>query len=385
MPIRVTPTEPLDPQVEDFASESDSDESLESSINENGSESSNGSGLRRPLLRSRYEDLDHTDLLHIIDELEGTRSWTSLREKLWIAVIIHLLIAWYLFYGPKYIYHVRVVDPSVVMKQRAKDLTFLDMPPDLQKKVKPKPSNVISDKDRLAETPHPTLDKKTLQELEAMRRAGPPVPAPAPAEKPAAPATPAPAQPEVAQEKAPTPPAQPLPQNNQAKLEAPPMAPQPQFRTGAANPNQQLQQAMRQAMQGRSGQYSGDMGQGLTPQHQGIQGAVDILSDTMGVDFGPYIQRVIWATKRAWYPIIPDEARSPINKQGKVLIRFRIMPDGSVEDMTLESPSGDVALDRSAWAGITGASPFPPLPKQFKGPFLELRFYFLYNIPPGDE
>ncbi|HEX3663235.1 MAG TPA: cell envelope integrity protein TolA [Acidobacteriaceae bacterium] len=375
MPIRITPTEPLDPLEEEFASDSESDESAESQQDSGGSPT-------RVLRRSRYEGLDHTDLLHVIDELEGTRSWASLREKLWIALIIHMVIAWYLIYGPKYIYHVRVVDPSVVMKQRQKDLTFLDLPPDALKKVRPKPTNVISDKDRLAESQHPTLDRKTLRELEAMRRAGPPVPTPAPAQQPPAPAPP---QPQVAQQKPPTPPAQPLPQNNQAKLEAPPMAPQPTFRTGAADPNQQLQQAMRQAMQGRSGQYGGDMGQGANPQHQGMQGAVDILSDTMGVDFGPYIQRVIWDTKRAWYPLIPEEARAPINKQGKVLIRFRILPDGSVESMQLESPSGDVALDRSAWAGITGASPFPPLPKQFKGPFLELRFYFLYNIEPGDQ
>jgi outer membrane biosynthesis protein TonB len=53
--------------------------------------------------------------------------------------------------------------------------------------------------------------------------------------------------------------------------------------------------------------------------------------------------------------------------------------------MHLEGPSGDVALDRAAWAGITGAAPFPPIPREFKGPFLELRFYFLYNIRPGDE
>ncbi|HEY1807458.1 MAG TPA: cell envelope integrity protein TolA [Acidobacteriaceae bacterium] len=382
MPIRITPTEPLDPPLEEFASESQ--ESADSESGADFSESSSGLGTGVPLRRSRYEGLDHTDLLHVIDELEGGRSWAGLREKLWIAVIIHMLIAWYLIYGPKYIYHVRVVDPSVIMKQRAKDLTFLDLPPDALKKVRPKPTNIISDKDRLAESKHPTIDRKTLQELEAMRHAGPPAPAaaPAPTEQPAAPAPP---QPQVAQQKPPTPPAQPLPQNNQAHLEAPPMAPQPNFRSGAANPNQQLQQAMRQAMQGRSGQYGGDTGQGAPSQHQGMQGAVDILSDTMGVDFGPYIQRVIWDTKRAWYPIIPDEARSPINKQGKVLIRFRIMPDGSVESMTLESPSGDVALDRSAWAGITGASPFPPLPKQFKGPFLELRFYFLYNIDPSEQ
>ncbi len=100
------------------------------------SESSNGSGTGLPLRRSRYEGLDHTDLLHVIDELEGGRGWASLREKLWIALIIHMLIAWYLIYGPKYIYHVRVVDPSVIMKQRAKDLTFLDLPPDALKKIR---------------------------------------------------------------------------------------------------------------------------------------------------------------------------------------------------------------------------------------------------------
>ena len=34
------------------------------------------------------------------------------------------------------------------------------------------------------------------------------------------------------------------------------------------------------------------------------------------------------------------------------------------------------------WGGITGAAPYPPLPKDFKGPFLELRFGFYYNLDP---
>jgi len=349
----------------------------------NGAGRQNGSAAVAAFRRSRYELLDHTDLLHVIDELEGSRNWASLREKLWIALILHMLVAWYLFYGPKYIYHVRVVDPSVVMKERQKDLTFLDMPPDLIKPQKPKPTNIISDKDRRAETPHPTLDKKTLEELEAMKRAGPPVPQPAP-QPTQQPQGPPPPQQE-AEQRSPAPPAQPLPQNNQARLEAPPMAPRPNFHADAGNPNEQLQQAMHQAMHNGGGQFGGDGGQNAPSEHGGAQGGVDILSDTMGVDFGPYIQRIVWDTEQAWWPIIPEEARPPINKQGKVLIRFKIMPDGSVENMTLEGPSGDVALDRTAWAGITGASPYPPLPKAFKGPFLELRFYFLYNIKPGDE
>jgi TonB family protein len=189
----------------------------------------------------------------------------------------------------------------------------------------------------------------------------------------------------VAQQQAqPQPPAQPLPQNQKSQIEAPVPAPtKPNFDTGHSTVGQDLQQLARQAR--GAGQSGGDMGQGVSPQHPGMNGAVDILSDTMGVDFGPYIQRVIFDTKRAWYPIIPEAAQPPLLKQGVVGIRFKILPDGSVKEMILESPSGDVSLDRAAWGGITGASPYPQLPKEFKGKYLELRFFFLYNIKPGEQ
>jgi TonB family protein len=330
--------------------------------------------FRRP---NRYDDYEFHELLNVIEELEGSRNWTSLREKVWIALIIHLVIFWYIAYGPKYLFNVKVVDPSVVLKQRQKELTYLDLPPDALKQVKPKPAP-LSDKNRIAESRKPTLDKKTLQQLEAMRKAGPPTPQP---ETPAPP-TPAPTAPQVAAPQ-PQPPAQPLPQNQQSKLEAPPQAPRPNFDTGHSTVGQDLQQLARQAR--GAGQYGGDMGANAPSQHPGEQGKVEILSDTMGVDFGPYMQRIIFDTKRAWYPIIPEAAQPPLLKQGRVGIRFKIMPDGSVKQMILELPSGDVSLDRAAWGGITGASPYPPLPKEFKGQFLELRFFFLYNIPPSQE
>ncbi len=52
-----------------------------------------------------------------------------------------------------------------------------------------------------------------------------------------------------------------------------------------------------------------------------------------------------------------------------------------MKEMILEFPSGDVSLDRAAWGGIKCA-PYPPLPKDFKGSFLELRFGFYYNLDP---
>jgi len=153
---------------------------------------------------------------------------------------------------------------------------------------------------------------------------------------------------------------------------------------GTSTPGQEIQQMARNAT--RPGQYGGDYGSGAPVPHEGNQGAVDVLSDTLGVNFGPYIQRVIYDTKKAWYPIIPEVARPPLNKQGRVGIRFKILPNGSVApgSMHLDGPSGDVSLDKAAWAAITYAG-YPPLPKDFKGPYLELRFIFLYNIQPDQE
>jgi hypothetical protein len=328
---------------------------------------------------SRYQEYGTHDLLSVIEELEGGRNSAALREKIWIALIIHMIVFWFIFYGPKYIWHVRVVDPSTVLREREKQMTYLDLPSDALKQAKPKNAPVVSDKDRVAQSRHPVLDRKTLQQLEAMRRAGPPVPVRQPAPQP----SPTPPAPQVARQ--PQPPAQPLPNNNRSQIEAPKPAPQtPNFQTGTASPGQDLQQMARNAARG--GQYGGDMGAGEDSQHPGMNGGVDVLSDTLGIDFGPYIQRVIYDTKRAWYPIIPEAARPPLDKQGVVGISFRILANGTVQpgSMKLDRPSGDVSLDRAAWAAINYAG-YPPLPKGFKGPYLELRFYFLYNIRPGEQ
>ena len=54
-------------------------------------------------------------------------------------------------------------------------------------------------------------------------------------------------------------------------------------------------------------------------------------------------------------------------KRGKVSIEFAIMKNGTVQGMTLSSPSGDVSLDRAAWGGITNSAPFSSLPSDFRG------------------
>jgi len=106
---------------------------------------------------------------------------------------------------------------------------------------------------------------------------------------------------------------------------------------------------------------------------------LEVLSDTMGVDFGPYLNRIVQNVRENWYKLIPQEARPPILKEGRVMIQFAIMKDGTVAGIQLHSGSGDVELDRAAWGGITASNPFPPLPAEFNGQYIALRFHFVYN------
>ena len=85
----------------------------------------------------------------------------------------------------------------------------------------------------------------------------------------------------------------------------------------------------------------------------------------MGVDFGPYLTRVVQVVKANWYTLMPPSVYPPILKQGKLAIEFVIQKDGKVSGMMLRTSSGDVPLDRAAWASITASNPFPPLPREF--------------------
>jgi TonB family protein len=75
-----------------------------------------------------------------------------------------------------------------------------------------------------------------------------------------------------------------------------------------------------------------------------------------------------------------------LGERGDLSLRFRIMVDGSVPDgePVQVYSSGKEPLDRAAFSSIRASSPFPPLPSQFHGPYIELQFSYYYNeIPPG--
>jgi hypothetical protein len=317
--------------------------------------------VRRGASTSRWVDYDTHELLNMISELEDERRWARLREGIWLALLIHILLLSAVTWIPRYLFHVpQVIDPFDAMKQR-KDLTYLDLPPDVLKKYAPKVQV------KPAPEKQPRVDKKTL---EALSKPAPPPPQLEPEPTPA----PQPALTSPVPKVEPAPSEAPRPQAVPAK---------PNFAMGSANPADALRDAMRGS---RSGPGAAQMppGGGQLPMHPGAGGGVQVLSDTQGVDFSSWLLRWHRETERTWDPLIPDEVNPPILKKGAVVIRFRVLPTGRLMEgsMVLEGRSGDTGLDRAAWGALTGSN-YPPLPRDFHGPYLELRAIFLYNTEPG--
>jgi len=330
---------------------------------------------------SAYREIDEapTLLLQLQDDLSRARR----REAFWLSVAVHLVVVLALWNSDKL---ARLIPRGSAVTQaslspRDQNLTYLELPPDEQKLTKRPNTNIISDKDRIATSKTPQLNRQELKKiLDSSRPGTPSVPVPTPAGSPAQASPPAAGQAQQPQ----APPA--APANQEAKLQMPqPPARTPSFNTGPAYAGDAIAQAARGAAANRGGYGDGgDFGLGQGGRGTNVQGGLEVLSDTMGVDFGPYLQRVLHDVKMNWYLLIPESARPPLMKKGKVGIEFAILKDGKVAGMRLVSSSGDVALDRGAWGGITNSNPFPPLPTEFGGQYLALRFRFYYNPDKSD-
>ena len=308
-----------------------------------------------------------TLLIQARDELSRSRK----REAFWISVVVHIVLIIAILNADrlaKYLPHRAVM--LVNTSDQDKKITFLEASPDTQK-VKPPQTDKMSDKNRVATSKQPQLNREQMKKLLDAMKAGRPGQQAAPPQPQAPPAAQS-APPEEQPQATPPPP-------QEARLQSPPPTRKPTFNTQPMSASQSIAQAA-QAAALNHGQYAGDQGElGLGQRQPAVRGALEVTSDTMGVDFGPYLTRVLHDVKEHWYQIIPESALPPLLKKGEVSIEFAITKDGKIAGLRYVSGSGDVALDRAAYGGITASNPFPPLPAEFGGQYLGLRFTFLYN------
>jgi TonB family protein len=329
-----------------------------------------------------YRELDDDSRVpHLLIQLQDDLARSRRREAAWISIITHLVLLILLFNLDKLEKYFPWLHPVVaVSRNAAKDVTFLELPPDLEKLQHKPNTNIASDKNRVAMTRHPELDVKELRKALATPPPGTPGMRGQQMEQPPAQSSAGFSPPQTP----PQPQQAPNPQVAQLQTPATPnIRNEFQKYAGSMSAGSAIDDATRAVAAKRGNGQQGDGGNfGLGTGAHGRQlGNLEVLSDTMGVDFGPYLQRVLHDVRQNWYNAIPESAQF---KHGNLVIEFAITKDGTVAGMKLVAPSGDVPLDRAAWAGITASDPFPPLPTEFGGQYLALRFRFYYN-PTKDE
>ncbi len=303
------------------------------------------------------------------------------------SVFLHIFLLIFLAYAPDLLRRGRILMGIPVTPQSQKQITTLFLPPDLLKSLRqPPPEARPSDKNRQAQGRSPKIDpngihapfsKGNTPEPEASKGAPSTPPPMAEVTPPPAP-TPAPAAPK------------PDPQTNSG-LRLDDVTPQNNnpgsFHVPSMTPGQAIQQSLEEAARGGYHPEAGAGGGGdsnmeFNNLHPNFSTeAPTILSDTRGVDFGPYLARVIYIVRRNWLAVIPESAR--LGEKGRVGIIFEILKDGAVPQLRLVASSGADPLDRAAMTAIHASSPFPPLPTEFTGEHLVLQFIFLYNLEPG--
>src|SRR5947209_5512526 len=75
----------------------------------------------------RYGDIDHHELIRLLDTIEDERARGRFRESIYISFFIWIAIAWVVFYGQRYLWHqTQLRDPATVLRER--ELTELRLP-----------------------------------------------------------------------------------------------------------------------------------------------------------------------------------------------------------------------------------------------------------------
>lgn len=325
--------------------------------------------------------------VRLILEMETEIARWRRRTMFLLSVILHGILTVIILFSPS-IFHYGAKMLGVPLETAHKDFSPLFISPQLLRKLQQPPpdTNNISSRNQRAQGKSPVINPNGLKMPYSPGKS--PVPEIQGGQsKPQTPPPGAGEQQQMAQNQPPQPPAPKPPPEEKPILKLDDVSPPSasghgSLRLPGMSPGDAIQQSLQSAVQGRG--RTSVPGYGDAPSEFGnanpnfsTEGPV-ILSDTRGVDFGPYLARIVYIVRQNWLSIIPESAR--LGERGRTGVVFEILKDGSVPQLRLVSSSGAEPLDRAAVGGIRASIPFPPLPQEFTGQHLVLQFIFLYNM-----
>jgi TonB family protein len=120
---------------------------------------------------------------------------------------------------------------------------------------------------------------------------------------------------------------------------------------------------------------------GVEPIRLGKPNAPSTSTGSIAVDasdfpFTYYLRLIQSKIGERWSP-----PRAAAGGGERVVVLFEIQRDGQIREPTVERTSGNSLYDQSALRAVTEASPFPPLPPEFKAS--SLRVHFGFEFQPG--
>jgi TonB family protein len=318
------------------------------------------------------------------------------REAFLMSVIIHLIFVILILLGPKLFpsgLWQNAPPREVTRIDASKNLGFLALPKDYQKLFQRPKTPALSDKDRIAQGKAPMIDPRGIRAPyskgdtklpeQSSPRGTPPAPTPPPVASVANPSNQDTQQQQGGSKE----------ENNQlAKLQVPASSELEAGETktslrdlfaGLQTPGSSIQSSLERARQsgnlGYGGSGSGDSVHQFGNRQPNF--SVDqptILSDTRGVDFGPWLRLIYFRVRDNWYSVIPELIRS--GTKAKVVVMFDIMNNGRIENLQIVRSSGLSPYDRAAVSSLKLSEPFPNFPVSFSGDRITLQFSYFYNI-----
>src|ERR1700675_2931 len=115
-----------------------------------------------------YRSFNPDDVPHLLIQLQDDLSRARKREAIWLSVILHLFVVILLWNSDKLMAlmpHRTLVLAIPANVARDKDATFLELPPDEQKLTRRPDAKIISDKDRIATSKAPQIDREELRKI----------------------------------------------------------------------------------------------------------------------------------------------------------------------------------------------------------------------------
>jgi len=287
----------------------------------------------------------------------------SIREAVLISVIVHLVLVIAYFVVPEEWFERQelLVENAASDPQRQPPLRFVEVMPLLDRMEQPVRPADQSDLDRRSQTrerPPDAIDPAPFMRgnTPEMTEGGPSAAAP-----PSAPPSP-PERPETE-----TLDASALPPADRGFASLPPQPASPSAPQSAQSLSDQLrdlQQYLRQE------NFDNPRG-GNTEQ------SADIQFDSMGIDFGPWLRRFKNQVERNW--LVPAAAMS---LRSRVVIRFNVLRNGYITDLTVLQPASVPALTNAALNALRLSNPTAVLPPEYPAEKVLFTVTFYYNERP---